>query len=50
MLKKLKLLSIFDDFIPIQSIKAHYKGHRNSRYETMCYNFKMLMIRQNLNN
>jgi len=22
----------FDDFVPLQRIKAQYKGHRNSRY------------------
>jgi len=25
-------LCTFDDFVPLQRIKAQYKGHRNSRY------------------
>jgi len=26
-----KKTSVFDDFIALQPIKAHYKGHRNAR-------------------
>lgn len=31
-LKTSKKASVFDDFVPLQPIKAQYKGHRNARY------------------
>lgn len=28
----IKKYSGFDDFVPLQPVKARYKGHRNARY------------------
>jgi hypothetical protein len=47
--KKLKLNERcpgFNDFVPLQPVKAQYKGHRNSRYSKInAITLKRLVVR-----